>query len=54
MANHLGTKWTDWKPFPDPAEGGFITAPLTWIDILFVAVVVVWLLLALRAFLKEP
>jgi hypothetical protein len=27
---------------------------MTWIDILFVAVVVMWLLLALRAFLKEP
>jgi hypothetical protein len=27
MANHLGTKWTDWKPFPDPAKGDFIVAP---------------------------
>jgi hypothetical protein len=26
MASHLG-EWTDWKPFPDPAKGGFIVAP---------------------------
>src|SRR5271166_5915214 len=27
MASHPGTQWTDWKPFPDPSKGGFITAP---------------------------
>ncbi len=21
-------KWTAWKPFPDPANGGYLTAPL--------------------------
>ena len=26
MRRH-GAQWTDWKPFPDPAKGGFITAP---------------------------
>src|SRR6516162_4519575 len=26
MRRH-GSQWTDWKPFPDPEKGGFITAP---------------------------
>ena len=28
MANRLETKWTDWRPFPDPTKGGLIVAPI--------------------------
>src|SRR5262249_30626885 len=28
MANRLETKWTNWRPFPDPAKGGLIVAPI--------------------------